>query len=38
MYSTKNRKSLNNISMLTQFSLLIFTLCCIVQIVSLNLD
>ncbi|GMN89508.1 hypothetical protein [Francisella sciaenopsi] len=38
IYSTKNRESLNNISILTQFSLLIFTLCCIVQIVSLNLD
>lgn len=38
IHSTKNKESLENISMLTQFSLLIFTLCCIVQIVSLNLD
>ncbi|WP_150463630.1 PQ-loop domain-containing transporter [Francisella sp. XLW-1] len=38
IYNAKNKKSLDNISMLTQFSMLIFTLCCIVQIVDLNLD
>ncbi|MBK2259322.1 PQ-loop domain-containing transporter [Francisella philomiragia] len=38
VHNSKNKEALNNISMFTQFSLLIFTLCCIVQIVGLNLD